>query len=161
MARSKRKEKAANEAQAAAAETVKVKLLRPGAQAPRYATPGAAGVDLHASVGEPIFLRPGRARLVPTGIAIELSPGWEAQVRPRSGLAAKYAVAAIFGTVDSDYRGEVQVNLHNFGADDYKVMPGDRVAQMVFARAPQLVIKVVDELSETTRGGAGFGSTGR
>jgi dUTP pyrophosphatase len=124
-------------------------------------TGGAAGYDLRAAVGEDLVLEPGEARLVPTGLRLEIPPGFEAQVRPRSGLALRDRVGVLNspGTIDSDYRGEVQVILFNFGATAYRVTRGARIAQLVFGRVfrPQLEPRV---LAETERGGGGFGHTG-
>ncbi len=128
---------------------------------PRYMTAGAAGLDLCAD--EAVVLAPGERRLVPTGIAVEIPPGFEGQVRPRSGLAMRHGVGMVNapGTVDSDYRGEVGVLLVNWGADPVRLARGDRIAQLVIAPVERAEIRLVDELSGTRRGGGGFGSTGR
>ncbi len=137
--------------------------LHPNAQVPAYQTAGAAAVDLHACLDEPLTIKPGKVVIVPTGLAIALPKGYEGQVRSRSGLAAKHAVAALNspGTIDSDYRGEVGVILMNHGQEPYVVEHGDRVAQLVVARHEQVVFEEVAELDETTRGDGGFGGTGR
>lgn len=139
---------------------LKIKRLHPLAQLPRYMTPGAAGMDLIAC--EDAHVAPGFRKMIRLGFAMELEPGWEAQVRPRSGLAAKKGVTVLNtpGTVDSDYRGEMTVLLINHGETTLYVHTGDRVAQMVIAPAPQVEVVEVDELSDTARGTGGFGSTG-
>jgi dUTP pyrophosphatase len=141
--------------------TVRFKKLRPDAVLPEYKTPGAAGMDLVACVDEPVLLWPDAVACISTGLAMELPPGWEAQVRPRSGLAVKgVAVANAPGTVDCDYRGEVKVILRNHG-EQLVVHKGDRIAQLVIARVAQAKLVEVDELSESVRGAGGFGSTGK
>ncbi|HYC06264.1 MAG TPA: dUTP diphosphatase [Azospirillaceae bacterium] len=129
---------------------------------PAYATEQAAGMDLLAAVPEPVTLAPGQRRLIPTGIAIALPPGFEAQVRPRSGLALKNGVTVLNspGTVDADYRGEVGVILANLGDQPFTVERGMRVAQMVVARYERVAWRAVESLDETARGAGGFGSTG-
>lgn len=137
---------------------LKVKVL-PGGRLPQYQTEGAAGLDLHAS--EECEIMGYERALVPTGIAIELAPGYEAQVRSRSGMATNAGVGVAFlGTVDSDYRGPVKVLLLNTTAVPYYVAKGDRIAQLVIARVQRVLPLQVDELSETARGAGGFGSTG-
>jgi dUTP pyrophosphatase len=133
-----------------------------GLPLPQYATAGAAGVDLSAAVHEPVVIPPGGRAVVPTGIAIALPAGFEAQVRPRSGLAAKAGITVLNapGTVDSDYRGEIQVILANFGEQPFAVARGERIAQLVVAPVTQVAWRATDELSETARGAGGFGSTG-
>lgn len=130
---------------------------------PAYATPGAAGLDLLAAVAEPVEIAPGTHRLIPAGISIALPQGYEAQVRPRSGLALKNGVTVLNspGTVDADYRGEVGVILINHGAAPFRVERGMRIAQMVIARVAQATFEELAELPATTRAGGGFGSTGR
>lgn len=131
---------------------------------PRYETEGAAGMDLLAAVpeAEPVVLAPGARALVPTGLAIALPLGFEAQVRPRSGLAAKNGVTVLNapGTIDSDYRGEVKVILINHGADAFTITRGTRIAQMVVAPVTRAAFAEVANLDETARGAGGFGSTG-
>lgn len=131
--------------------------------APRPASQGAAGSDLRAAVSEPLVLPPGGRTAVPTGLVLEIPPGFEAQVRPRSGLALSHGVtvANAPGTIDSDYRGEVAVILVNLGSEDYTVRRGDRVAQLVLARVETVEWEESDELSPSRRGDGGFGSTGR
>jgi len=130
---------------------------------PSYATEGSAGMDLRAAVDSPVVLRVGETLLVPTGIAIALPAGYEAQVRPRSGLAAKHKISVLNapGTVDSDYRGEVKVILTNFGTEDFVLQRGERIAQMVIARYERVEWEELDALDETARGAGGFGHTGR
>ena len=130
---------------------------------PAYATPGSAGMDIRAAVEEDLVLKPGDTALVPTGFAIALPEGFEAQVRPRSGLAAKHGVGILNspGTIDSDYRGEVKVILTNFSRQDFVVRRGDRIAQMVIARYARAAWAEAKSLDETERGSGGFGHTGR
>ena len=136
-----------------------------GLPLPAYQTNEAAGLDLMAAVpdGEPVTLAPGQYALVPTGLAIALPPGHEAQVRPRSGLAAKHGVTVLNspGTIDADYRGEIKVILINHGAVPFVIKRGERIAQMVIAPVVQAALVPVAELSATDRGAGGFGSTGR
>jgi dUTP pyrophosphatase len=146
---------------------LRVHVLRPGLAAlPRYATEGAAGLDLTAALEQPMVIEPGARALVPTGLAIELPTRCEGQVRPRSGLAFKHGVTVLNapGTIDEDYRGEVQVLLVNLGKEAHLVQPGDRIAQLVVA--PVLQVEVIqvegaEKLGASTRGQGGFGSTGR
>jgi len=128
---------------------------------PRYETEGSAGLDLRAD--EPFTLAPGERRLVPTGHALEIPPGHEGQVRPRSGLAVRHGLAVVNapGTIDSDYRGEVQVILVNLGKAPVSLARGDRVAQLVIAPVTRAIVEVVEELAATERGAGGFGSTGQ
>jgi dUTP pyrophosphatase len=132
---------------------------------PAYQSALAAGLDLLAAVPEdaPIILRPGQYALVPTGLSIALPPGYEAQVRPRSGLAARHGVTVLNapGTVDADYRGEIGVPLINHGSEPFTVRRGERIAQMVIAAVVQAELVAVEMLSATARGSGGFGSTGR
>jgi len=136
-----------------------------GLPLPAYETPGSAGMDLRAAPpeGEPIVLKPGARAMVPTGLCIALPQGFEAQVRPRSGLAAKAGITCLNtpGTVDSDYRGEVKVILINLGQEDFVINRGERIAQMVIAPVTQAAWEEVADLDETARGAGGFGSTGR
>jgi len=136
-----------------------------GLPLPSYQSAHAAGLDLLAAVAEnaPLILAPGKHTLVPTGLAIALPEGFEAQVRPRSGLAAKHGVTVLNspGTIDADYRGEIQVILINHGAEPFTIKRGERLAQMVIAAVVQVRLVAVATLSETDRGGGGFGSTGR
>ena len=129
---------------------------------PEYATPGSAGMDLRANIDAPITLAPGERKLIPTGIYIALPVGYEAQVRPRSGLALKYGIglANMLGTVDADFRGEIGVILINLGQEDFVVNDGERIAQMVIAKHETAEWDVVEELDETERGEGGYGHTG-
>ncbi|GHD39141.1 deoxyuridine 5'-triphosphate nucleotidohydrolase [Thalassobaculum fulvum] len=129
---------------------------------PAYETAGAAGMDLRAAVDAPVTLAPGARAAVPTGIAIALPEGYEAQIRPRSGLARRHGISMVNtpGTVDSDYRGEIQVTLVNLGQEPFTLGRGDRVAQMVVAPVTRVVWDEVDGLDATARGAGGFGSTG-
>lgn len=130
---------------------------------PEYKTQGAAGMDLCAAIDEPITLQPLERKLIPTGLKIELEHGYEAQIRPRSGLSIKHGITLIncVGTVDEDYRGEVCVGLVNVSNEPYTIEPQERIAQMVIAKYEQAQIEVVTELSDTERGAGGFGSTGK
>jgi dUTP pyrophosphatase len=129
---------------------------------PRYMTPHAAGMDICAAVEDTLTIAPGRIVLVPTGWAMALPHGFEAQVRPRSGLAVKHGVTVINapGTIDSDYRGEVKVGLINLGETAYTLRRGERMAQMIIQRVYQAEVREVDALNETERNAGGFGSTG-
>ena len=136
-----------------------------GLPSPAYETAGAAGADLRAAVNEaaPLQLEPGARALVPTGLAMALPPGFEAQVRPRSGLAARHGITCLNspGTIDSDYRGEIQVLLINLGQEPVEIRRGDRIAQIVVAPVSQAHWTETEALDETPRGVGGFGSTGR
>ena len=129
---------------------------------PAYATPLSAGMDVRASVSEPIVLEPMGRALVPTGLYIALPAGYECQVRPRSGLAVKHGITVLNapGTIDADYRGEVRVLLVNLSAEPFTIEPGERIAQLVVARHEQVSWEEVEVLDETARGAGGFGSTG-
>ncbi|MHC5058140.1 MAG: dUTP diphosphatase [Planctomycetota bacterium] len=146
--------------------TVKILLKRKAGTEdvplPKYMSEHAAGMDLCAAVDDPLLIRPGERALVPTGIYIALPPGYEAQVRPRSGLAIKkgVTVANTPGTIDADYRGEVGVILVNLGAESFEVTRGMRVAQMVVAPVTRAEVTVTDDLPDSERGAGGFGSTG-
>ena len=143
--------------------TVRIKRVRPGINPlPKYMTSHAAGMDLLADVAAPVTLPPGERTLVPSGIAIALPDGFEAQIRPRSGLALKHGVTLVNtpGTIDPDYRGEIGVILINHGAEPFTVNPGDRIAQMLFARFERAELAEVEELEETARSEGGFGHTG-
>lgn len=131
-------------------------------QLPSYATVSSAGMDLKANTDEPITLNPMDRYLFPTGIYIQLPEGYEAQIRPRSGLAAKYGITVTNapGTVDADYTGEVKVSLINLSNDAFVVQPGDKIAQMVIAKYEKITWNEVETLNETERGSGGFGSTG-
>jgi dUTP pyrophosphatase len=131
-------------------------------QLPSYATAGSAGMDLKANTDVPISLKPMERYLFPTGMYIQLPEGYEAQIRPRSGLAAKYGITVTncIGTIDSDYTGEIKVSLINLSTDTVVIYPGDRIAQMVVAKYEKVSWNEVAELDETERGNGGFGSTG-
>ena len=141
---------------------LKIKKISKLAQLPTYATEGSAGMDLYAANEEPITLAPLERKLVPLGFTMELPTGYEAQIRPRSGMAIKRGITLsnCVGTVDEDYRGEVCVGLVNLSREDYTINAGDRIAQMVVAPVTKAVIIEADELAETLRGEGGFGSTG-
>jgi len=147
--------------------TIRVERLphAEGLDLPAYETAGSAGMDLRAALaeGETLLLEPGQRKLIPTGLKIALEPGYEAQVRPRSGLALKHGISApnAPGTIDSDYRGEIGVILINHGELPFEIKRGDRIAQMVIARYEQAQMVEVPALDETDRGDGGFGSTGR
>lgn len=130
---------------------------------PQYATVMSAGMDLRANINETVILQPGERRLIPTGIHIGLPKGYEAQVRPRSGLAYKHGVTVLNspGTIDADYTGDVGVILVNHGNEPFTVNDGDRIAQMVIAQYTQVTWNEVDELNQTERGDGGFGHTGK
>ena len=143
---------------------MKVKLVNQSGQAaPSYATELSAGMDLRAHLESPVTLRPLQRALVPTGLFIALPAGYEAQVRPRSGLAAKHGVTVLNtpGTIDADYRGEIKVILVNLSDTPFEIVPGERIAQMVVARHERVEWEETDVLDETQRGAGGFGSTGR
>lgn len=140
------------------------KKLHPDVQIPEFKSGGAAGMDIRAHFTEasPVVLEPGEIALIPTGLAMAMSPGVEAQVRPRSGLAIKQGVTVVNspGTIDSDYRGEVKVGLINLSQGPRTISHGDRIAQLVIQSLPQVVVEETDELPDTERGEGGFGSTG-
>ena len=140
-----------------------VKVINKGHQPlPAYATSQSAGMDLRANIDESIVLHPMERRLVPTGLHIALPQGFEAQIRPRSGLALKHGIAVrnTPGTIDADYRGELMVLLINFSDTDFVINDGERIAQMVVARHEQIEFQLVDELDDTERGAGGYGHTG-
>jgi dUTP pyrophosphatase len=145
----------------------RVKVVRlphaEGLPLPAYQSAGAAGLDLVAAVDKPLVLRPGKRALVPTGLILELPAGYEAQVRPRSGLALRHGVTVLNspGTIDSDYRGEVMVLLANLGDRPFTVARGERIAQLVVARCERVTLLEAAAASPTPRGTGGFGSTGR
>ena len=130
---------------------------------PEYKTEGAAGMDLCAAIEEPIVLKPLERKLIPTGLKIELEHGYEAQIRPRSGMSIKHGITLIncVGTIDEDYRGEVCVPVVNISNEAYTIQPQERIAQMVISKYEQAKIEVVTQLTETIRGEGGFGSTGK
>ncbi len=142
---------------------MKVKVINKGHQPlPAYATPQSAGLDLRANLESPVVLQPMERRLIPTGLYIALPPGYEAQVRPRSGLALKHGITVLNspGTIDADYRGEVGVLLINLSHEPFTVNDGERIAQMVVARHEQAAFEPVEVLDETKRGAGGYGHTG-
>lgn len=143
---------------------IKVRIInRSSNPLPEYATEGSAGVDLRANLPEPITLRPLERLLIPTGIFIELPENYEAQVRPRSGLANKHGLTCLNspGTVDSDYRGELKVIIINLSNEEHTIRHGDRIAQMVVSRVERVKWKEVNKISGTSRGDGGFGHTGK
>src|SRR5574344_428428 len=142
---------------------LKIKRLENNKFLPEYKTEGAAGMDLCAAINEAITLKPLERKLIPTGIKIELEHGFEAQVRPRSGLSIKHGISLVnaVGTIDEDYRGEVCVPLINLSNEEYTIQPDERIAQMIIAKVEHAKIQVVTELSDTLRGVGGFGSTGK
>lgn len=142
---------------------LKIERLAHNKVLPEYKTDGAAGMDLCAAISEPVTLKPLERKLIPTGLKIELEHGYEAQVRPRSGLSIKHGITLIncIGTIDEDYRGEVCVPMVNISNEEYTILPDERIAQMVIAKYEQAKIEVVTELTETSRGEGGFGSTGK
>ncbi len=129
---------------------------------PAYESEGSSGMDVRAYVNEPVILKPGEIRLIPTGLAVSIPLGYEAQIRPRSGLALSHGIGLVNspGTIDSDYRGEIGVILINWGSEPFVIRKGDRVAQMVISRIYQAETLEVAELDETPRGDGGFGHTG-
>jgi len=146
-----------------ASNMVKIKVVNTGHQPlPAYATTQSAGLDLRANIEAPITLHPLERRLVPTGLHIALPDGYEAQVRPRSGLALKHGITVLNtpGTVDADYRGEIMVLLVNFSNEDFVVKDGERIAQMVIAQYAKATFESVEVLDETERGEGGYGHTG-
>lgn len=130
---------------------------------PEYATPSSAGMDLRANIDEPVTLRPLQRALIPTGLYIQLPEGYEAQIRPRSGLAIKHGISLVNtpGTIDADYRGEIRVILVNLSSEDFVVNDGERICQMVIAQYAQAQWESVEKLDETERGAGGFGHTGK
>ena len=141
---------------------VDIKILHKNASQPAYQTEQSAGMDLTAQIDEPVKIEPHGRVIIPTGIAISLPVGYEAQIRGRSGMAAKFGImpANGVGTIDADYRGEIMVLLVNFSADDFTINDGERIAQMVIARHEQGEFVEVEELDETERGEGGYGHTG-
>ena len=142
---------------------MKIKVVNKGHQPlPEYATPQSAGMDLRANIDSPITLKPMARQLVPTGLCIALPAGFEAQIRPRSGLALKHGITVLNtpGTIDADYRGELMVLLVNFSDTDFVINDGERIAQMVIARHEQGTFEPVGILDETERGAGGYGHTG-
>ena len=143
--------------------TLKIERLEHNKFLPEYKPEGAAGMDLCAAIDEPVTLQPLERKLIPTGIKIELEHGFEAQVRPRSGMSIKHGITLIncVGTIDEDYRGEVCVPIVNISNEAYTIQPQERIAQMVIAKTERARIEVLSELTGTARGTGGFGSTGK
>ena len=141
---------------------MEIRIVSKGGALPAYATEGSSGADLRAYIEEPITLMPGERRLVPTGIFVEIPQGVEAQIRARSGLAIKHGIGLVngVGTVDSDYRGEWNIPLMNWGQEPYTIHSGDRIAQVIFSRYEKADFVSVSQISETERGAGGFGHTG-
>ena len=149
-------------------EEIKIKLKRISDEfadidLPHYATQGSAGMDIRAAVKEEIVLYPGKVEMIPTNISVEIPVGYEIQVRPRSGLAAKHSLGLLNspGTIDSDYRGEVKIIIMNFGKDNFKISRGDRIAQLIVSKIYKADIEEVKELNSSHRGEGGFGHTGK
>ena len=130
---------------------------------PRYTSANASGMDVAAALSEPLVLAPGAIALVPSGFAVAIPPGFELQVRPRSGMAIKHGITVVNapGTIDADYRGEIKVGLINLGKEVYQIQRGDRIAQLVLAPVARALIRQVEQLDATSRGSGGFGHTGR
>ena len=139
-----------------------LKIISKSGILPKYETAGSAGFDIRAYLEEPITLAPGERGLIPTGLYFQLEPGYEAQVRARSGLAVKNGIGLVngIGTIDSDYRGEICVPLINWGQEDFVIENGDRIAQIVIARYEQVTMELTEAIDETLRGSGGFGHTG-
>ncbi len=142
---------------------VHITLDAEGLPLPAYETAGAAGMDLRAAIAEPVTLAPGERTLITTGLRLEIPEGYEGQVRPRSGLASRHGITLLNtpGTIDSDYRGLVQVVVINLGQEPFTIHRGDRIAQLILAPVTRVTVEAVDDLAETERGEGGFGSTGR
>ncbi len=143
---------------------IKIKRLESGIDLPlpNYETEGSSGMDIRASVREPVLLEPGEIKLIPTGMAVSIPQGYEGQIRPRSGLALKHGVGLINspGTIDSDYRGEIAVIMINWGEKSFTIRRGDRIAQMIISKVHRADLVEVDDLDSTKRGGGGFGHSG-
>lgn len=141
-----------------------VKIInQSGNPLPQYQTSHSAGMDLHAHLSDSIVLQPGERKLIPTGLTLELPEGYEAQIRPRSGLALKHGITVLNspGTIDADYRGEVKVLLINLGQEPFEIANGERIAQMVIARHETVKWMMAEQLTETARGAGGYGSSGK
>ena len=141
---------------------MKIRMISKSGRIPEYKTEGASGMDLKAYLSQPVTLHPMERMLVPTGLYMELPPGYEAQARARSGLAIKHGIGLVngIGTIDSDYRGELCIPLINWGSEDFVINDGDRIAQLVIARYEKVEVELADSLEETERGEGGFGHTG-
>jgi dUTP pyrophosphatase len=140
-----------------------VKIKSVGGFIPNYETSHSAGMDINAYLEQPVVLKSMERALVPTGLFIELEPGYEAQIRARSGLAFKHGIGLVngVGTIDSDYRGEIKILLINWGNEDFKINNGDRIAQIIIAKYERIEWEISDEINETKRGTGGFGHTGK
>ena len=140
-----------------------IKKLNPAVKLPEYKTDGASGMDLLAFIEKPISIKSKTSSLIPTGLSVAFSKNYEIQIRPRSGLAAKYSISILNtpGTIDSDYRGEIKVIIYNHGNTDFIINNGDRIAQMVLTPVLKMELQEIDELPKTIRGEGGFGSTGK
>ncbi len=146
-------------------EKIELKIKKPenyDLPLPAYETKGSSGMDVRAWTDEDIVLEPGEIKLVPTGLSISIPEGYEAQIRPRSGLALKHGIAFVnsVGTIDSDYRGEIGIIMTNFGKEPFNIKCGDRIAQMIITRVCHAVVTEVDDLDSTVRGEGGFGHSG-
>ena len=141
---------------------IKIKKLSDNAVIPQYMTEYSAGMDIYACTKEEIILKPMSRKLIPTGIALSIPTGYEAQIRPRSGLAIKNGITLLNspGTIDADYRGEIKIILINLSNDDFTINNGDRIAQMVINKTEKITFEITNNLDETNRGEGGFGSTG-
>nr|QNO54393.1 deoxyuridine 5'-triphosphate nucleotidohydrolase [Methanosarcinales archaeon ANME-1 ERB7] len=141
---------------------VKVKQIVKNFPLPAYQTEDASGLDLYAAIGGPILIQPGEIKLIPTGIMLSIPSGYEGQIRPRSGIALKYGITVLNtpGTIDADYRGEVNIILINMGKQSFLINSGDRIAQLVFNRVIKAEFELAEELDETRRNDGGFGHTG-
>lgn len=141
---------------------LKIERLSNNRILPEYKTEGAAGMDLCAAIDKPITLKPLERTLIPTGLKIELEHGYEAQIRPRSGMSIRHGITLIncVGTIDEDYRGEVCIPVVNISNEEYTIQPDERIAQMVISKYEQAMLEIVTVLSDTKRGSGGFGSTG-
>ena len=141
---------------------MKIRIRSLSGEYPAYETLGAAGMDIKAYLDEPVTLQPMERKIIPTGLFMEIEPGYEVQVRARSGLAVKHGIGLIngIGTIDSDYRGEIGVALINLGREDFTINSGDRIAQMVVSKLEKVEIERADSLDSTERGSGGFGHTG-
>ena len=141
---------------------IKIKKLSNEVSIPKYETPGSSGMDLSACIEQDVIINPGDKAIIPTGFSLSIPEGYEVQIRPRSGLAAKKGITVLNtpGTIDSDYRGEIKVILINLSQDMFYVKNGERIAQMVVCPIQQAIVEEVEDLSETNRGSGGFGSTG-
>lgn len=143
-------------------QTINMNIISKSGRLPEYKTKGASGFDIQAYLDEPVTLKPGERKLVPTGLFFEIPEGCEAQVRARSGLAIKHGIGLVnsIGTIDSDYRGEIKVPLINFGDEEFTIKDGERIAQVVLMPVIRAELHLSDELSDTDRGEGGFGHTG-